>query len=324
MKAIVIRDYGPPDTLRLVEIGKPEPADDEVLVKVHAASVNALDWRLARGEPYVIRIATGVWRPKSKGVGVDLAGRVEAVGRLVTRFRPGDEVFGARERGGAFAEYACAHDNELAPRPQRLTFEQAAAIPVAGLTALQGLRRDGRIEAGQKVLIHGAAGGVGTFAVQIAKALGAHVTGVCSTRNVEVVRSLGADAVIDYTREDFTRGAHRYDLVLDVAGTRPLSAIRRVMQPKGTYVVVGGPGGRWIGPLGSLGKAVLSSPFSSRRLVATMSKGSKDDLLALKDLVDSGKVTPVIDRRYALAEVPEAIRYVEQGHPGGKVVIAIA
>ena len=323
MKAIVLRSYGSPDVLQYEDIEKPTAADDEVLLKVRAASVNPLDWRLMRGEPYVIRVATGLRKPKSARVGADVAGKVEAVGSNVRQFRPGDSVFGAIGTSpGAFAEYVCAKEDALVLKPANLTFEQAAAVPVAALTALQGLRK-GRLQVGQTVLINGAAGGVGTFSVQIAKSLGAHVTGVCSTRNVEMVRSIGADDVVDYTREDFTASAMRYDLIFDCIGNRSLSACRRVMSKKGTYVIVGGPGGRYVGPLGSLLKPLLLSPFVSQSMVACMSRQSKADLLILKELSESNKVRPVIDRTYALSEVAQALRYLEEGHARGKVVITI-
>ena len=323
MKAIVLRSYGPPDVLQYEDIEKPTAADDEVLLKVRAASVNPLDWRLIRGEPYVIRAATGLRKPKSARVGADVAGEVEAVGRNVRQFRPGDSVFGAIGASpGAFAEYVCAKEDALVLKPANLTFEQAAAVPVAALTALQGLRK-GRLRAGQRVLINGAAGGVGTFSVQIAKSLGAHVTGVCSTRNVEMVRSIGADDVVDYAREDFTASAMRYDLIFDCIGNRSLSAYRRVMSKRGTYVVVGGPGGRWVGPLGSMFKPLLLSPFVSQRMVACMSRQSNEELLILKELIESKKMRPVIDRTYALSEVAQALRYLEEGHARGKVVITI-
>ena len=323
MKAIVLRSYGSPDALRYEDIEKPTAADDEVLIKVRAASVNPLDWRLVRGEPYVIRATTGLRKPKVARVGADVAGEVEAVGSNVRQFRSGDSVFGAIGTSpGAFAEYVCAKEDALVLKPANLTFEQAAAVPVAALTALQGLRK-GRLQAGQTVLINGAAGGVGTFSVQIAKSLGVHVTGVCSTRNVEMVRSIGADDVVDYTREDFTASAMRYDLIFDCIGNRSLSACRRVMGKKGTYVIVGGSGGRWVGPLGSMLKPLLLSPFVSQRMVACMSRQSHGDLLILKELIESKKVTPVIDRTYLLSEVAQALRYLEEGHARGKVVITI-
>ncbi len=248
MKAIVLCDYGPPDVLKLEDVEKPVPADDQVLVRVRAASVNPLDWHRMRGTPYVGRAEMGLRKPKNTGLGVDFAGTVESVGRNVTRFRPGDEVFGGRT--GAFGQYVTVRqDRAVVPKPANLTFEQAAAVPVAAITALQGLRDVGRLQPGQKVLINGASGGVGTFAVQIAKALGADVTGVCSTRNVELVRSIGADRVVDYTREDFTKSGERYDLILDNVGNHSLSECRRALNPKGRYVMVGGPPGRWINPL---------------------------------------------------------------------------
>lgn len=325
MKAIVFRNYGPADLLRFEEVERPVVGDDEVLVRVRAAAVNPMDWRFMRGEPYAIRIATGLGKPKTERLGADFAGEVETVGRNVTRFKVGDAVFGAVGlKPGAFAEHACAKEDALAPKPANLTFEQAAAVPVAALTALQGLRDSGRIQPGEKVLINGAAGGVGTFAVQLAKAFGAEVTGVCSGRNVDLVRSIGADHVVDYTRADFTAGSPRYDLVFDAIGNRSLSDVRRVIAPKGTYVVVGGPGGRWIGPFAAILKPVLLSPFVSQRLVAAMSKESRDDLMVLKELIEAGKVRPVIDCSYSLAEVPQALRYLEEGHARGKVVIAVA
>lgn len=323
MRAIVYHDYGSPDVLKCEEIEKPTPGDDEVLIRVRAASVNPLDWHFMRGAPYMIRIMTGLRRPKTPRLGVDLAGHVEAVGRNVTQFQPGDEVFGAR-LGGAFAEYVCADENSLAFKPANLTFEQAAAVPTAALTALQALRDKGRIQPGQRVLINGAAGGVGTFAVQVAKSFGANVTGVCSTRNVDLVRSIGADHVIDYTREDFTQGGRRYDVIFDCVANHSLSACRRVMSPGGAYILVGGTGGgRWIGPLARGLKAVLLSRFVTQKLVMFLTSSNKEDLVSLKELAESKRVTPVIDRTYPLSEVPEAIRYLEEGHARGKVVIAL-
>ena len=324
MKAVAFHNYGSPDVLRCEEVERPTAGDDEVLIRVRAASVNPLDWRFMRGEPYLIRAMTGLRKPKVARLGADLAGQVEAVGRNVTQFQPGDEVFGAiGPRPGTFAEYVCTRESELAQKPANLTFEQAAAVPVAAITALQGLRDKGRIRPAQKVLINGAAGGVGTFAVQIAKSFGADVTGVCSTRNVDMVRSIGADHAIDYTREDFTLGAQRYDLIFDCIGNRSLSDCRRAMTPKGTYVGIGGPGGRW-SPLVGMLKPLLLSPFVTQKLVVCVSKQSKEDLVALKELIETRKVTPVIDRSYTLSEVPEAIRYLEQGHARGKVVIAVS
>lgn len=322
MKAIVYRRYGSPDVLELREIDKPVVDDDAVLVRVRAASVNALDWHRMRGWPLLVRLSDGLRKPKDSALGVDMAGHVEAVGRNVTRFRPGDEVFGART--GAFAEYVRGSErSSFAPKPAGLTFEQAAAVPVAATTALQGLRDKGQVQAGQHVLINGAAGGVGTFAVQIAKAFGAHVTGVCSSRNVEMVRSIGADEVIDYTRQDFTAGGLCYDLILDIAGSRSLSACRKVLTPRGTFVVVGGPGGRLIAPADRAVKAALMSRFVSQRMLPFLANTTREDMIILKDLIDAGTVTPVIDRTYPLSETPAALRYVEEGHARGKVVITM-
>ena len=331
MKAIVYHNYGSPDVLKCEEIEKPTPGDDEVLIKVRAASVNPLDWHFMRGTPYIVRIMTGLRKPKDKRLGVDVAGQVEAVGRNVTQFKPGDQVFGSCR--GAFAEYACTSESALVIKPDNVTFEQAASVPVAAYTALQGLRDKGQIQPGQKVLINGAAGGVGTFAVQIAKSFGADVTGVCSTRNVDMVRSIGADhganhgadRVIDYTLEDFTKSGQRYDLFFDCVGNHSLSACRRVLNPKGTYIPVGGPGGRWmIGALARSITALVLSRFVSQKLVIFfLAKSSKEDLTLMHELMKAGKVTPVIDKRYRLSEVPEAIRYLEEGHARGKVVITL-
>lgn len=326
MRAIVYHRYGSPDVLTLEEVDKPTVNDDEVLVRVHAASVNPYDWHFMRGLPYIVRTVAGLRRPKSNRLGVDMAGHVEAVGRSVTQLKPGDEVFGFR--GGAFAEYVCGKERNFVPKPVGLTLEQAAAVPIAAQTALQALRDKGQIRSGQKVLINGAAGGVGTFAVQIAKAFGAEVTGVCSTRNVDMVRSIGADHVVDYTREDFTRSGQRYDLILDVAASRSLSACRRVLGPNGILVLVGAAGGpdrqgRWVEPLAGLLEVLLLSRFVSQKLVPFLAKNSKEDLVVLKELIEAGKVTPVIDRTYPLSETPEAIRYLEDGHARGKVVITV-
>lgn len=322
MKAIVYRDYGSPDVLKCEEVEKPTAGDDEVLIKVRAASVNPID-RTFRGRPYFIRIITGLRKPKRTRPGVDVAGEVEAVGRNVTQFKPGDEVFGACR--GAFAEYVCAQESKVVTKPDNVTFEQAAAVPVAALTALQGLRDKGQLRAGQKVLINGAAGGVGTFAVQLAKSFGAGaVTGVCSTRNVEMVRSIGADQVIDYTREDFTKSGQRYDLMLDCVANHSLSACRRVLYPKGRYIIVGAPKSRWmIGLLARPLKALVLTLFVSQKLVMFIARLKKEDLTTLRELMQAGKITPVIDRRYSLSEVPEAIRYLEEGHARGKVVITL-
>jgi NADPH:quinone reductase-like Zn-dependent oxidoreductase len=323
VKAITCQRYGGPDVLELEELEEPDPQDEEVRVRVRAASANPRDWHLMRGLPYVIRPQMGLRGPKFRVLGSDLAGRVEAVGRKVTRFRPGDEVF-AHVLEGGFAEYGCVPQDLLGRKPANLTFEQAAAVPLAALTALQGLRDHGRVQPGQKVLIIGASGGVGTFAVQLAKLFGADVTGVCSTRNLELVRSLGADHVIDYTREDFTSNGRRYDLILQLAGTRSPSDCRRALTPKGTLSLSSGESdGRWIGPVGRMVKAVALSPFVSQRLGPFEAKPSQEDLRLLKELIEAGTVSPVIDRTYPLSEVPEAIRYLEQGHARGKVVITV-
>ena len=322
MKAIVYYNYGPPDILKYEEIEKPTAGDDEVLVRVRAASVNPLDWHFMRGTPYFVRIMTGLRRPKVPRLGVDVAGQVEAVGRNVTQFKPSDEVFGTCR--GAFAEYACTSESALVMKPDNVTLEQAASVPIAAFTALQGLRDKGQIQPGQRVLINGAAGGVGTFAVQIAKSFGADVTGVCSTRNVDMVRSLGADRVIDYPQEDFTKSGQRYDLIFDSVGNHSLLACRRVLNPKGIYIAVGGPSSRWmIGPLASAITAPVLSRFVDRKFVTFLAKGSKEDLTVMHELMEAGKVTPVIDKRYRLSEVPEAIRYLEEGHARGKVVITL-
>jgi NADPH:quinone reductase-like Zn-dependent oxidoreductase len=321
MKAIVYYNYGSPDVLKCEEIEKPTAGDNEVLIRVRAASVNPFDWHFMRGTPYMVRIQAGLRKPKDTRLGVDVAGQVEAVGRNVTQFRPGDEVFGACR--GAFAEYACASESALVMKPDNVTFEQAASAPVAAFTALQGLRDKGQIQPGQKVLINGAAGGVGTFAVQIAKWFGADVTGVCSTRNADMVRSIGADRVIDYTQEDFTKSGQRYDLFFDCVGNHSLLACRRVLNPKGIYIVVGGPDGRWLGPLARMIKTLVLSRFVSQNLVMFLARRSKEDLTIMHELMKAGKVTPVIDKRYKLSEVPEAIRYLEEGHARGKVVITL-
>ena len=327
MKAIVNHEYGSPDdVLELTEIGKPVVKDDEVLVRVHAASVNPADWHLMRGKPYIARLQLGLRKPKDTVLGCDVAGQVEAVGKNVTIFQPGDEVFGSpfAHGCGALAEYVRISDDLLTLKPANLSFDHAAAVPLAALTALQALRDHGRIEPGHKVLIIGASGGVGTFAVQIAKSFGAEVTGVCRTRNVDMVRSIGADHVIDYTQEDFTESGQRYDLIFQLAGTRSPSDCRRALTSKGTLVLVSGESeGRWIGPVGRVIRALLLSPFVSQKLVNFTVKPNKEDLQFLKELIEAGKVTPVIDRTYSLTEVPEAIRYLEEGHTQGKVVIAV-
>ena len=321
IKAIVHRCYGPPEVLRLEEIEKPTPADDEVLVRVQAASANPLDWHYMRGTPYVMRLDAGLGAPKSARLGVDFAGKVEAVGKDVKRFKPGDEVFGGRT--GAFGEYVTVREERaVVIKPAAVTFEQAAAVPIAALTALQGLRDKGHLQAGQKVLINGASGGVGTFAVQLAKALGAEVTGVCSTRNVDLVRSIGADHVIDYTQENFTEGGPRFDLVLDMVGNHSLLDVTRALKPDGTLVIVGGSNeGVWVGPMARPLMAFVLSPFVSQQLAFLLADLNKEDLQVVSDMMQDGRVTAVIDRRYRLSEVPEAIRYLEEGHARGKVVI---
>jgi NADPH:quinone reductase-like Zn-dependent oxidoreductase len=326
MKAIVYTRYGPPDVLELTEVEKLATRDDEVLLKVRAASVNPADWHLLRGDPYIARLQLGLRRPKDRVLGCDVAGRVEAVGKNVTSLQTGDEVFGSpfMHGFGVFAECVRISEDLLAPKPVALSFEQAAAVPLAASTALQGLREHGRIEPGHKVLIVGASGGVGTFAVQVARSFDAEVSGVCSTRNVEMVRSLGADHVIDYTQEDFTQSGHKYDLIFQLAGTRSPSECRRALSPEGTLVLSSGESdGRWIGPVGRIIKALVLSPFVSQKMVSFTVKPKKADLDFLKQLIEAGKLTPVIDTTYPLAEVPEAIRYLEEGHARGKVVISV-
>ena len=323
MKAIVYHEYGSPDVLELQDVDKPVVEDDEVLVRVRAASANPADWHFMRGVPYVMRPQSGLRKPKNGFLGRDIAGEVEAVGNDVTGFRPGDEVFANVESGG-FAEYASVAEGLLVATPVNLTFEQAAAVPLAALTALQGLRDAGHVQPEQKVLIIGASGGVGTFAVQITKSLGADVTGVCSTRNMELVRSLGADHVIDYTQADFTQSGQKYDLVFQLAGTSSPSDLRRSLTSEGTLVLSSGDSdGRWIGPVDRLVKAAVLSPFVSQKLGSFLAKPNRDDLQFLKELIEAGKLMPVIDRTYPLSEVPEAIRYLEEGHARGKVVIAV-
>jgi NADPH:quinone reductase-like Zn-dependent oxidoreductase len=321
VKAIVHGSYGSPAVLELQEVDKPVVTDDTVLVRVRAASLNAYDWHIMRGLPYLVRTSEGLRKPKRSVAGVDLAGEVEEVGKNVTEFRVGDEVFG--ERGGAFAEYVSAKADKLALKPDNLTFEQAAAVPMAGFTALQALRDKGHVQPGQRVLINGAAGGVGTFAVQIAKAFGADVTAVCSTRHVDMIRSIGADRVTDYTQEDFTRSGLRYDLILDVAASRSVSACRRVLSSTGTFVGIGAPEGNWVAPVARVVAAVLYSRVGSRKMLPLLAKFDNANLVALKELIEAGKVTPVVDRTYALSETADAIRYLEEGHPQGKVVIAV-
>ena len=324
MKAIVRERYGSSDALELKDIDRPVIDDDSILVRVRAASINAYDWHMMRGAPFLVRLSEGLRKPKNRAMGVDVAGQVEAVGKNVTRFRPGDEVFGARL--GSLAEYVRGTDKSfLVAKPANLTFEQAAAVNMAATTALQGLRDKGQLRPGQRVLINGATGGVGTFAVQIAKALGAHVTAVCSTRNVDLVRSLGADEVIDYSKKDFTRTGQRYDVILDVAANRSLADCRRVLSPTGTFVGVGAAkGGRAMVPIlfRILGQALFSR-FAKQKMASFMATNSREDLLALKELIEAGKVKPVIDRTYPLSETADAVRYLEEGHARGKVVITV-
>jgi NADPH:quinone reductase-like Zn-dependent oxidoreductase len=319
MKAIVRDRYGSPAVMKLEEVDRPEVADDAVLVRVRATSVNAYDWHMLRGKPYLARLGEGLRGPKTAVLGIDVAGTVEAVGADVTHVKPGNDVFGVRS--GAFAEYVAGRN--MVPMPKGLTFEQAAAVPVAGQTALQGLRDKGGIQAGQRVLINGAGGGVGTFAVQIAKAFGADVTAVTSTQNVDMVRSIGADRVVDYSRDDFTRGGQRYDLIFDCGGNRSMSRMRRALTPKGTIVLVAPAPGQWAGPIVRVLGAIVTSRFSSKRVRPFLSQVSKDSLLVLKELIEAGGVTPVIDRTYPFEQIPEAIRYVEDGHARGKVVITV-
>jgi NADPH:quinone reductase-like Zn-dependent oxidoreductase len=323
MKAIVRDTYGPPDILELRDIDIPEITDDEVLVRVHAAGVGRDVWHIMTGLPYPIRLAGyGFRAPKNPIIGSDMAGVVEAIGRNVSRFQPGDEVFGIGK--GSYAEYVCAWEDKLAHKPVNLTFEQAAVVAIMGSTALQALRDHGKVRPGQQVLIIGASGVVGTYAVQIAKAFGANVSGVCSTQKVEMVRSIGADHVIDYTREDFAEGDERYDLILDIGGNSSLSRLRRALTPEGTLVIVGGEGGGgWLGGTDRQLRAMMLSPFVGQKLGTFVNKENQEDLIVLKELIESGKVTPVIDRTYPLSEVPEAIRYLEEGHARGKVVISV-
>ena len=326
MRAIVYCDYGLTN-LKLENIEKPVPTDDQLLVRVRAASLNPYDWHFIEGTPYIMRLmGVGLRKPKDTRLGVDFAGTVEAVGKNVTQFKPGDEVFGGR--GGAFAEYVCPRANRaVALKPANITFEQAASVNIAGITALQGLRDKGKLRSGQKVLINGASGGVGTFSVQIAKFFGANVTGVCSTRNVDMVKSLGADQVIDYTKEDFAKGSERYDVILDNVPNHSLSEIRRILTPTGKYVMIGGGGpndNRWIGPFGRVIYTLLLSPFVSQQMGMMLADANQKDLTILADLMQSGKVKPVIDRTYRLDQVAEAMRYLEQGHARGKVVITVA
>jgi len=323
MKAIVYTEYGTADVLQLKEVAKPAPKDDEVLVKVYAVSANAADLHLLRADPFLIRLSSGLLKPKNTILGSDVAGRVEAVGGNVKQFKPGDEVFGDISGcgWGGFAEYVCAREDALALKPANSSFEEAAAVPMAAVTALQGLRNKGQIQPGQKVLINGASGGVGMFAVQIAKAFGAEVTAVCSTRNLDTARSLGADHVIDYTREDFTQNGQRYDLIIAANGYRSISDYKRALSPKGTYVTTGGS-------MAQLSEVMLKGPWismtGSQKMGNLLAKPNKQDLSFIKELLEAGKVKPVIDRCYQLSRVADAIRYLEEGHAQGKVVITVA
>jgi len=325
MKAITQDQYGGPDVLEFRDIDQPVPKDNEVLVRVHAAGLHRGDWHVMTGLPYLIRVVVptlGLRKPKVPVLGMDVAGHVEAVGSNVTRFQPGDEVFGWCD--GSFAEYACAPEDQLAPKPANLSFEQAAAVPISGFAALQGVRDQGEVQAGQKVLIIGAAGAVGSFAVQLAKAFGAQVTGVCSTTQVDLVRSIGADDVIDYTREDVTDGTRHWDLIIDTAGRRTLSQLRRALTPRGTLVIVGGEGGgRWMGGFTRNLRAPVLSRFVGQRLRMLASKENQEDLQTLGELIQAGKLTPRIGRTYPLGEVPEAIRALEAGDTRGKIVITV-
>jgi NADPH:quinone reductase-like Zn-dependent oxidoreductase len=321
MKAIIQDTYGAADVLELRDVDRPVVGDRDVLLRVNAAGVHPGDWHFMTGTPYVMRTVAGVRAPKARVRGTDLAGRVEAVGASVTQFQPGDEVFGTCN--GAFAEYACATEDQVVRKPSNITHEQAAAVPTSGFTALQGLRDAGKVQAGQKVLIIGAAGGVGTFAVQLAKAFGAEVTAVCSTTKLDLVRAIGADDAIDYTRGDFADGVNFYDLILDTAGNRSLSHLRRALAPKGTLVIVGGEGGgHWFG-LGRQLRALVISPFVGQTLRTFIAKPRHDDLEYLRRVIEAGRVTPVIDRTYPLADAPDAIRYLSEGHATGKVVITV-
>jgi NADPH:quinone reductase-like Zn-dependent oxidoreductase len=322
MRAIVNTEYGSPDVLKLEEVEKPVPKDDQLLLKIHAASVNALDWHLLRADPFPVRLAFGFLKPKINILGADVAGRVEAVGRNIKQFQPGDEVFGDLFPcgSGGFAEYACAREEVLALKPADLSFEEAASVPVAAMTALQALRDHGHIQSGQKVLINGASGGVGTFAVQIAKSFGAEVTGVCSRRNLDMVRSIGADHAIDYTQEDFTKNGKVYDLILAANGYHPILDYKRALSPKGIYVMSGGATAQMV-------QALFFGPWisvtGSKKMGNMLAKTNQKDLLFVKELIEAGKVKPVIDRRYPLSDVAQAIRYLEEGHARGKVVITV-
>jgi NADPH:quinone reductase-like Zn-dependent oxidoreductase len=326
MKAAIYTRYGPPEVVQIEDVEKPVPNDNGVLIKVRAASVNPYDWHFMRGLPYLIRLMAGFRKPKVTRLGADVSGQVEAVGKNVSQFKPGDEVFGACSGpfSGAFAEYACTPESALVLKPANVTFEQAASVPIAALTALQALRDKAKTQWGHKVLVNGAAGGVGTFGVQIAKSFGAEVTAVCSARNIEMVRSIGADRVIDYAQQDFTKSAQRYDIILDNVGNHSLSACRRVLNPKGILVTAGGQAGSWM--LLAIARALTAlvlSWFSSRKLLGILAKLNQRDLTFVGELIASGKISPVIDKIYKLTEIRNAIRHVETGHARGKVIIAL-
>jgi len=322
MKAVVSRCYGPPSVLRVEEVEKPRVADRSVLVRVHAVSLNPVDYHFMRGTPYILRMGSGLGAPKDSRMGDDFAGTVEAVGKDVTRFKVGDEVFGGTH--GAFAQYLTVGESgAITPKPSAVTFEQAAAVGIAGLTALQALRDKAQLHAGEKVLINGASGGVGTFAVQIAKAFGAEVTAVCSTRHVDLVRSLGADQVIDYTKDDFTRGAVHYDVILDNVSNHSFVEYYRVLTPQGRLVVVGGQPGNWIGSLTPFLKALVLSHFMKQKPLTLLADLKQEDLATLAELMQTGKVKPVVDRHYPLNELPAAMAYLEAGHAQGKVVVDV-
>lgn len=323
MKAVVQRCYGDTNVLAVEDVAKPVPADGEVLVRVRAAATNPLDWHYMHGTPYIMRMSSGLGRPKVERFGVDYAGTVEAVGKSVTQFAPGDEVFGGRT--GAFAEYVVVRaDRNIVKKPANVTFEQAAGVPVAAVTALQALRDHGRVKPGDKVAVVGASGGVGTFAVQVAKALGAEVTAVCSTRNADLVRSLGADHVSDYTKEDFTLGSERYDVIVDMVGSHGLLDYRRVLEDDGRYVIVGGPDGKWLGPMTAPLKAMLLGPFVEPEMGMMLAELNPADLALLADMMRSGELVPVVDRTYPLAQVRDAIAYLETSRARGKVVLTVA
>ncbi len=322
MKSAIQTGYGSPDVVQLVDVEKPVPKENEVLIRVRAASLNPLDWRMMRGKPSIVRAMGGLTRPKNPRMGYDVAGVAEAIGSGVTQIKAGEDVFGFGR--GAFAEYACSVEEELVSKPPNLTFEQAASVSVAGRTALQGLRDKGRLQPGQRVLINGAAGGVGTFAVQLAKWMGSKVTAVCSARNLDLVRSLGADHVLDYAREDFTRSGHRYDVVFDCVANRSLGDCRRALAPKGVYIAVTGKDVPVLGPIARFIAVVMVSSFVSQTLTPMMARPSRADMIILRDLLESGRITPVIDKCYDFYEVQSAISYLEQGHARGKVVLTIA